>query len=424
VLLKSSSDLNVNAPLTDAERDGANHPSGYFRGVVWTSRLEMVRVHEILVAELKKIKEENFFTLVKGFTFLGYDYVASASIAGSLTTIIFGHDHYGNKLVGWERVNAAVGLASDLTLQMTLPRVAKKYGIGEKPKVRSRHGTPRKRVGNYTRGFEPDTDGRGGIHMPPGLPETVTKARWKAQFPETSPKAAGSVEWAPPRSGPRVGLPGPPAPLPTVKTDPALIDLLRRSPHPAKMVGADMQAMTEEYGRNARMISHGVAPRQIGGTCNCEAFLHIVERATGVRVPPMRALRQMVDLGILEEPIRGNGQHVVTFGFHDEEVSGLASQAYGARVRESTPDQNPYLFLRDFDQFMQNGWYVKNVLKFDRGLHAVAVEEFIKNSDGDITHVRFFDPAYGFVVELPAADYDALLLKSDEWANFQMFKFK
>ena len=420
--------LNVNAPLSGDERNGARHPSGLYNGIVWSSRYEMVALHETVTDQYAKLLTAYSDELAIQYSYAGYDILVQQTGTDTLVKLVFGHDHFGNNVNGLERWVSGLEFFSDFVVDVSLTRadqlLKKQLDVGS-----SAQGTVRRIVDGATNRF---VEGATGMHQkrsrPTKLPESVTEVQWQNQLGlRTVPDPSVPVGCAHPRSGAE-NLPPNPIPLPDLVVSPVLSRIFGKNRssdlNREELLRMDIVGIEGRYGPSAEVIEWGGGDTQLGGSCQCEALIWITKRAIGRESNSISFVREMIETGVLSGAEARKAERLWIDGFSDYDIGEWAKRVTGAEVRYGSLKENGAIKLGEFDHYMENGWHVKHVLRVPAGEHAVALESLVRDAKGDVTHVRFYDPTFKSVLQLPVSIYDGLFQSVDNYPHFQFFSWE
>ena len=103
---------------------------------------------------------------------------------------------------------------------------------------------------------------------------------------------------------------------------------------------------------------------------------------------------------------------------------GEYAQSVGAKVSELDPLNNGRINLRAFKTALSNGYDVKLIIRpTGGGLHSIAITDIVADADDIITHVRYYEPNLGRILELPAGEFEGLIARDISYGNTTLFRW-
>jgi hypothetical protein len=396
-------------------------------GTGWVSSGEKFLAKRTLKKASKSIQEQAFDELVPALAYGLYDGVVLTSGAGELYLIATGYDHFDKKRSWQDRMLTAVGLGSGIILNI--------HG-----------GTAWQRFSNRNIGVT--LGGKGSpvkFHMnrlgAPVKTPRVWRGDFKPLYPESiRPAQRAQVNLKPPPGykAPKKGSGTGTARAPGAtrsgqakpKYDPEVDQFIR-----------DVDMVDAFYGPNGDILDAfegRVFKRQCYQNCNIVADNYV--QAINGKKPKtgVDALIQMKKADLLDEHGLYKGKNIMQQGAPNQ-----LSKDYNALNEFQTidlpPATNAGRTVKEIDM-VQKGLKADNVkvaiavgnldeIKAIRktgsykgiDYHAVVIHDVIRDADGVITKVQFFDPAVGRIVELPACQFNQRLAKHADYGNATVY---
>ena len=384
-----------------ADRDGNLNRTGIYRGVVWTSRYEMNRIENTVVQARINYRETALKEIPLAMTFALYSTVMGMSGFGDVYTLRTGEDIFGKKVPGWQRIMAAVGIASSNLLSFTAPHVmtpptmqgynpaqlsgrAMRSGANMRLKthehIAAKFGAQKLEAAMNKMNAEQVNSIAPAAGQPKDVvlserPMACAGAQARHRNPGTEAAAHPSANTSAP----------PPHPTPL---DPKILDI-------KKMLGPNTEVVNPG--------ADSILPPQEFETCQCASTQLGMKEDLGFALSEMSQFGLLVRKGHIKP---GTNDMPLANGYSDAQLSAFLKET-GAEVLPMPSRGGRPLTLEALDVWMSRGWRVRDVIKtIDTGEpHAIELRKLIRNENGDISDVQWFDPAFGKELKTPVCDY-------------------
>lgn len=383
-------------------------------GVEWTSNGEQNLVRWVILDTNSKILRRTSKTGAINALFALYKVTATTSGGDDIWLVLTGTDHMGKKRKTWERVMAGVSFSSDSFMKM--------HRAGTFDAIFKTKNTvwyrPMGEGASFTSMMKYRTRGRTSLEnsfkYAGELPETLSakqfdslKIKLSRNSSPGTDQACAPLEHLPPRA---------------LKSGEVKIPEIQQLE--AQQVLAHARS-TARYGSQARFLDDElvspVAP-QSGGSCQLMADTFTINKRTGQSLSQRDTQERLINIMIGESLGKDRQTFVrqVVGPLRDRWYTSLATkrlvQSFGAEIAEITPRMNKKISLRHVKGALAHDFEVKMILDFSGGraagrMHAVSIQQVVEDANGAITHVRFFDPAYGRRMELPSEIFDRLIAR-------------
>ncbi|MEX2201769.1 MAG: hypothetical protein WD711_10275 [Dongiaceae bacterium] len=387
-----------------------------------------------LVAATLKFTSEDFLRAavkrtIADLTFGFYEGFAAGVNTDQLYLVITGLDLYNRRKSGWDRIAAAVGIASDLILLH--PNVGLD-ALNDWIPVISRHAEAIPDVMEFTlvtqRGVTRQLDGLQDLD---GLPLSLTSAQRQQTVLQATSEIADFHSL---RCAPLGDQPAKPS------------SHLFNPDRELLQFQSDLDYLQGLYGADASFVDpfgEAVFPRQTyPATCNAVAANYLIQLGTGRLIKEEEAIliiRQvMIDQLKAPPNTKQAGRRVamdlaqkngIANGFDQFAIRDYLRQ-FGAVVVEMEQRQNYLVKVRHIMSALEQGYFVKVVINVGRSQgqylnHAVIVRRLEFNpSTQRIIAVHVFDPSVGRIVRVPARQFKAMLARSSNFGIVTFIKFK
>lgn len=380
-------------------------------GIAWTSRAEQQRVVRALMETSDRLTSDAVEEMAVNFAFGMYDGFATGTQAGDIILVVWGLDHFNRPVTGWDRVLAAVRLASGATLFLAGPTAAARFAERLDRLVarvaRSRFGQAFIRAETLIARAAGRVDEVDGFADLPDMPASLQGA--KRQQPMlrlvADPDGLGG-----PDCGSAARAPSRPRTI--LRPGGLQDDVLEFADDVdyVKSYWGDAAELDDPFGGrlmppqtnpDCNVLSVNRAIKEATGRTNIEwqsqklAEEILVDQAFGPGPANARRPRHEA-IELLEQ---GVGRR---FGY-PQQVARDYLRFHGFKVAEVRPDLNRRIKLRHIWSLWKKGYYVKAIVELDGTLHAVeVVKVFVNPQTGLIDKVRIFDPAIGRTFTVPA----------------------
>ncbi len=423
-------------PLMQAFLEGitgealGNNAIGTADRIPWTSPAEAALARYVIADTSADVASSAVRIAAEKGVFGLYDGYVGATGAGDFYLLLTGKDQFGKRQPKWRRVMIAVGLGSQTLLHLNSARLSRSFGASGPRAAVHRLGAPV--IANETI----DVAGKGrrvaGVEGAGGVTADLPGSVKSSQAPQTRVRFAGDP--------PGTGSPVCAAPRRAAPGDGIFLDELDLTG-----AGGDLATARALYGDNVRIIDEG-GPRlfspQAGGTCNLMTTNYLVNKRLGRLISEVDGLRRAARIKLKQarrevtQGVRTKAEATPYEQLSASELGEIISelgasnkimreyaQTLGAKISELDPSNNGRINLRAIRTALSNDYDVKMILKLESEYHAVAVTEIVADADDIITHVRFYEPNLGRIVELPAGRFEGLIARDIGYGNTTLLRW-
>ena len=393
-------------------------------GIEWAFPTEEQRVKDTIRTTTKRLRNELLTETYKNMTFGMYQGFVSATGTEDLYLLASGNDAFGRKVEAWQRWQVAIGLVSNLVLHIAGPTAVERF----MERYHGRNTSPANRVKRtfHTLGAAEATavESLEKPHAPKTLSatqaeQTFVMAEEEAATATGGPETCGGVRGADRTISAKEALEILQQPLPEKNAaqagSQAAAAAAAATPEQAR---ADFLA--RKYPPSVKIIdpydrSFKIQNRKLSN-CQAKVMEWIVKKRTGFEIGEAdmhRMITHLVNEEVSANPGRPRPRpgFGVTYGYHNWMVNKLG-EMFGLEAAEIPAKYNSIYKLRNLKSWLKEGWNIKGVLQWKNGgLHAISIEAIAVNDRGFPTHVRFFDPLAAATLELPARDFEKMMLR-------------
>lgn len=398
--------------------------------IIWTSQSESALARYVIADTSANLASSAVRVAAEKGAFGLYDGYVGATGAGDLFLLMTGKDHFGKRQPKWRRVMVAVGLGSQTILHLSSANLSRSFGANGTGRAVNRIGGPvianetidvaarGRRVASVERVAGPTAD-------LPGSVKSSQAKQTRVQF-----RGDTSVTGSPTCAPPRRALAG----------DGVFIDDLDLT-----NTVDDLATARSLYGNNVRIIDYG-GPRlydpQVGGTCNLMTVNYLAKKRLGRHITEVDGLQRAARIKLKQtrrevtQGTRTKAQAVPYEQLSSSELGDIISelgasnkvmreyaQRLGAKVSELDPLNNGRINLRAIRTALSNDYDVKLIIRLDSELHAIAITDIVADAEDIITHVRFYEPNLGRIVELPAGEFEGLIARNVKYGNTTLLRW-
>jgi len=396
-------------------------------GVSFASEAEAFFVEKALKATSADYASTAVRESASNYAYGLYTGYVSATPAGDAYMVFSGKDHFGKRVQSWERVTAAVGLASNAVLEVSGAAAARSFN--RYPATSSRLGRGAVQEATVVADGVADVRRLDGADVAAlDMPSSVSGAQRRSVTPRLDADPPGEGGCACARRAPQAG------PRPSVDPLGEGLDL-------TEMMEVE-DYMRRAYPEGTKMLDPTGAPLMATQspdlpTCNALAAAYIIFKKLQIRLTEAQIAKQARNI-MVEQIFETDPQRIARRrGAKQRDPDYLASgpgtstgdgfdqlsirdllRAYGGKVAEVDRFWNGMIKLRHIWSALEKGYMVKLVLKLPEAefgadaFHAVVVDglRVARTPNGlQIRGVRVYDSNIGRVVEVPAARFKQLI---------------
>ncbi len=473
--------MELTGKLSDEQRKGSNHKSGYFDGALWTHPYEMALIIRSAEIMRDKTRQDAYDELPLAAAYALYTGIAAASnVDSGMTVYTFFYSMYENKMkkdkfdgVGrnimgkkvqdWEVGTAAVGFTAGNVLSFSLPQVMtgpsatnpykpnatarikrmrevartserKAFTQGRAKKYKEAKARLNKMTDAQMLALEPKINystphAFDSWNTPIGcastkktntpLTERVNTAERAIPYEFRDLKKAKSSQTNSVTESPP---PKSAVPMSSPKVPPRPTEFTPADkPNIADDVTAKDMSEIKNFYPNIKSIGKQTYKPQDFGMCNCMFWMKSLAKKGSTAISEVLAFVMGRKLVPGDRPIE------LEYGMTDK-VSVALAEKLGFKVI-----YNKYMTKRlDWETYAylveKEGYIVRGTVKpkgqavGQEGNHAVAFVGFGRNAAGDIIDVTFYDPAFGREITMDVRDYEAIAM--DGYGLFMLHKTK